>query len=336
MDYWQKIFPAADNYKSEEFLISTIRYIGNDGAIKENGISTIDVSYNESINLKDLISSDEESFLGKRYASQTYGNCGVLARAGDSAMRLILQVHPDDIAAKSYLNIPFGKTEAWYILNTRIIDNIDPYIYLGFKPGVTRTLWQSLFKEQNVEGMLNCLHKIPVKAGDTILVEAGMPHAMGSGCLFLEIHEPCDYTFRLERQYNGHQLSDNSMHYGFGFSMMLDLLHYDTYTKEDILKKCIMTKVVIDQMNDNKLVQVISYKNTDKFSIMVLDLSGVYELPKFDGHYILVASCGDTKLVYKNGCKVVPQGRGVFVPANVGKLRAEGNGELIIAYPFLS
>ena len=40
----------------------------------------------------------------------------------DSQERLTIQVQPDKTYAKDILNSSFGKTESWYVLNTREID----------------------------------------------------------------------------------------------------------------------------------------------------------------------------------------------------------------------
>ncbi len=46
---------------------------------------------------------------------------------------------------------------------------------------------------------LDCLHKFEVKAGVTYLMKGGVPHAIGAGCLLIEVREPTDYTIRTER-----------------------------------------------------------------------------------------------------------------------------------------
>ncbi len=86
----------------------------------------------------------------------------------------------------SAFNSEFGKTEAWYILGGREVEGEKPYVLLGFKPGTTREQWKSLFEEQDIQGMLDCLHKVPVQEGDTFLLEGGVPHAIGSGCFMVE------------------------------------------------------------------------------------------------------------------------------------------------------
>ena len=119
---------------------------------------------------------------------------GVLIKLLDSGERLGIQVHPTDAYAKKLFGSDYGKTESWHVLSTRRINDEEPKVYLGFKPGLTRELWTEYYRTQNVNAMLNALHEIPVKPGDTILVAGGTPHAIGGGCMLLEIQQPSDYT----------------------------------------------------------------------------------------------------------------------------------------------
>ena len=46
--------------------------------------------------------------------------------------------------------------------------------------------------------MLDHLHRLPVRAGDGILVPAGQPHAIGAGVFVVEAQEPTDFSILLE------------------------------------------------------------------------------------------------------------------------------------------
>lgn len=140
---------------------------------------------------------------------------GVLVKLLDSAERLGIQVHPTPGFSKKFFNSSYGKTECWHILGTR--EGMDGAIYIGFKEGITREKWKSLYLEQDIQEMLSALHRFEVKPGDTILVKAGSPHAIGAGCFLLEIQEPCDYTMRVEKTtVAGEKLSPAQIHYGVG------------------------------------------------------------------------------------------------------------------------
>lgn len=65
---------------------------------------------------------------------------GVLIKLLDSGERLGIQVHPTDAYAKKLFGSDYGKTESWHVLSTRRINDEEPKVYLGFKPGLTREL----------------------------------------------------------------------------------------------------------------------------------------------------------------------------------------------------
>ena len=97
LDKWQKLEKPRDGHNSEEFLISTVPYIGP-GKPVNRGISRSKVD-GRYISLNDMIHAEEKTFLGEGYLHKTCGNLGVLVRAGDSAERLIIQSHPTDLFA---------------------------------------------------------------------------------------------------------------------------------------------------------------------------------------------------------------------------------------------
>lgn len=335
LDKWQGLESRDDSTMSEEFIASTIEYIGPKKDVIEKGISRTKLENGDFINLQNLINLDKESFLGERYHEKCDDNqMGVLARVGDSSVRLILQVHPTGEGAVKYLNFPTGKTEAWYIVDTRENEGVKPCFYAGFKEHVTKVLWRELFDKQDVDAMLNCLHKIDITAGDVILIESGMVHAMGPGSMFLEVHEACDYTIRVERNYSVRPITDEEMHYGIGFDAMFELFSYKTYTREEIVKKTVMKRKTDIETPEGLLETLVDYSDTERFSMKLLTLNGEFSLPVFEGHYILISTKGSLKLRFEDGLISVPQGRGVFVPANCKKLDALGQGELLIAYPF--
>jgi mannose-6-phosphate isomerase len=239
LDEFQSIYPAEDNHYPEEWVCSTVK--ATDGS----GMSCLE----DGRTLKEAIGRDLD----------------VLVKLLDSCSRLMIQVHPDRKHAMEYFGSPYGKTEAWYILDTRVIDGIEPYILLGFQEGITRERWMELWEAQDVEGMLSCLHRIPVHPGELYFVPGGVPHAMGSGVFCVEIQEPTDITLRVERfSPDGRRLPDEEMHQGIGFSQMFDCFHYVGLSMDEILGK-----YRIQASADGKL---ITEKHTPYFSMELLDV----------------------------------------------------------------
>jgi mannose-6-phosphate isomerase len=318
LDEWQGLENPKDGHFPEEFLISTVE-VTNETKSYQEGVSKTTLEDGSLATIKDMISSDYEGFLGAKYAAKK--DLMVSARVGDGNVRIVLQCHPDQDFARKYLKFPNGKNEAWYILKTRKINNQDPYLLAGFKKGVTRDKWRELFEKQDIDGMIECMHKIPIHEGGVYFVEAGMPHALGEGAVFLEMHEPCDYTFRTEKKYlDIKTFSDYEVNYGLGNELMLDAFHYDTYTYDEIIKKCVLNSKQIFKTDKVSCQNVGSLNDIRRFSIDKYTFSENVELPEFDGHRIAITIDGDTTFKCGSNDSFAKQGRGVLLPANAKKM----------------
>lgn len=334
LDRWQNRGSGRDGYQSEEFIVSTIRYIGP-GTARNEGISMTCLDQKE-ISLSEMIEAGETDFLGKQYAFHTGGHLGVLARVGDSVERLIIQAHPTGAYAKKYLQVPFGKTEAWYIVDTREYDS--GFCYAGFKKGVARRDFEHAFHAGDSNRMLDMMHKINFRKGDLLFVPSGMIHAMGPGATFLEFHEPCDYTMRYEKYYSGKTISEDELHYGLGVNRLLECVNDVTYSEKEIEKLVRKEPILISSGESGTIEELLSYKDTPYFSVRKMTVKGTLEVPRFmDSHCILITVEEAITLKWDNQREHIGRGCGVVVPAGVGRLWAEGqNAEVLIGYPFLT
>lgn len=331
LDRWQNVGDGKDEYRSEEFLVSTIHYIGA-GIARNEGIS-LTCSHGREISLADMIQSGAADFLGKQYAGNTGGHLGVLARVGDSVERLIIQAHPSEAFARNYFLAPFGKTEAWYIVDTR-----EEYgcCYAGMKKGTARADFEAAFHAGDSEAMLEMMHKIIFQKGDLILIPSGMLHAMGAGATFLEFHEPCDYTMRYEKDYSGKTISEEELHYGLGVERLLECVDDTAYSEAEIKKLVKKQPVLLSREPGGTVEELLSYDDNPCFAIRKMVVNGVLAVPLIpDSHCILATVAGEICLMWENQEVRVKQGRGVVVPAGVKRLQAAGNGaEVLAGYPF--
>ncbi len=288
--------PCEDSYFPEDWIMSVTTANGS----QREGLSTVA----DGRTLKDLIASDPERLLGRAHFKKYGAATGVLAKLLDSSERLTVQVHPDRLAAQKYFGSPFGKTESWHIIETR---SDDACIYLGFREGVTREYWRELFESQDIEGMLSCLNKIQVRAGETYLVRAGEPHAIGAGCLLVEVQEPTDHTLRTERTTpSGLRIGDLMCHGGIGFENMLDCFHYEPKPLDVMLRECRLTP----RKNGCETV-LIDSSDTPCFGLTRLNVDGGFELEPCESFYGLYVLSGEGSL---NGERVTAGDR-FFVSA---------------------
>lgn len=113
----------------------------------------------------------------------------LLIKLIDARRDLSVQVHPNELNCALTGGEP--KTEMWYVLEA------DPssIIYAGMKPGVTRQGFEKALHENRLES--DVLASVPAKPGRSVFVPGGRVHAIGAGCLLLEVQQNSNTTYRV-------------------------------------------------------------------------------------------------------------------------------------------
>lgn len=103
--------------------------------------------------------------------------------------QLSIQVHPDDVYAKS-MGLPSGKTEAWYVLSA------EPGAKVGV--GLTHAISTPELRRAIDDGsIVDLIQWRSVVQGDVVHVPAGTIHTIGPGLTIAEIQQQSDTTFRM-------------------------------------------------------------------------------------------------------------------------------------------
>jgi mannose-6-phosphate isomerase len=300
-----------DGYFPEDWLASVVDAINPDrpGKPEREGLSAALLPDGSEAILRDLIEADPAAWLGEPHAARFGTKLGVLAKFLDSAERLPIQVHPDRETAKTLFRSDFGKTEAWYILAGREIGGEAPYILMGFQEEVTPARLRARFEAQDIAGMAALMHKIPVRPGEVYLIEGGMPHAIGPGCLLLEIQEPTDYTISLETHDSaGNEVPPRLVHQGVGFERMFDCFHYRTQSPSALLAAVSPAPRALAPGYE----ELISYDRTPCFSLRRRTVTSSAAVPASDTPYVLALTKGegllDGRPVRRGDCFFVPPG----------------------------
>jgi len=333
IDRWKKDSSEVDGSFPEEWIMSTITARGNNRPENE-GLSLIETE-DGIVPLRELIDSDKELYLGASLAKK-YGTTGVLIKMLDSLERLTVQVHPDKNYAKTVFNSEFGKTESWYILNTRQIDGEKSFVYMGFKKGVTKELWKSHFENQNIQGMLDCLHKIEVKPGDAFMIYGGVPHAIGSGCFLMEVQEPTDYTMRVEKTTpNGLKIGPELIHQGVGEDKMLSCFHYNTFSLDEALNNWKIKPKIVEQSDGFTLKTLFNETHTSCFGLNELLLNGSYTIKGNSSFYVIVIYSGDGSINCNGKEYEYSQGDELFISAAISEIEicSKTDSKILLCYP---
>ena len=337
IEQWQGKGTPKDNDKPEEWVASTVE-ARNKNYIKDEGLSFVEIDNNETIKLIDLINLNSKKFLGDSHVEKYGTNMAVLTKVLDASIRLSIQVHPNKNYAKDYFKSDFGKTEAWYILGGREVDGEAPYVLLGFKEEVTKEMWGEYFRKQDINAMVDSLHKFYVKEGDVFLIEGSIPHAIGSGCFLIEVQEPTDYTMRVERgTFDGGMLPDMLCHQGVGFDKMLECFNYESVSRKETLEKWYKAPILIKEQVGGKEVSLIGDKDTKCFSMKKFTIRNSFEINDDSSFKVIIALKGTGKVIYTDGEIDIKQGDMFFVPYEVKEITYKNIGEsdleIICCYP---
>lgn len=304
---------SPDTQFPEEWIMSTVvaRNAGREDIVE--GMCYLEE--NKEISLKDYIENYSLQALGPEHCKTTGKTTGVLVKVIDAAERLTVQVHPNKEKALSLFNSKFGKTECWYILGGRTIDGEEPSIYFGFKEGITREEWKRCFDQQDIPSLLNHMHHIYVKPGDTFLIKGGVPHAIGQGCLLVEIQEPTDYTIRVERTTpKGLKVADMGCHQGLGFEKMFDCFDYDGASQSEIESKYKIPAKIIEDNDDFKHIKIIGHDSTECFEMERYEISGKCTLKTGKSFYGIYILTGEGTLTAKDYSAKIKAGDQFFIP----------------------
>ena len=310
---------AEDGRYPEEWLASSVEAFNPDLPREGEGISYTE----DGKSFRDLLSEKGPILLGERCYRADGGKMSLLVKLLDSAERLVIQCHPTAEFARERMGAPYGKTECWYILDAEP----QAHVYLGFKEGITREKWEALFRSQDVEGMLACLHKFPVKAGDLWFVAGGVPHAIGGGSFMIELQEPSDLMVIPERVTpSGVVLAENKLHAGLGFEEMFDVYSYEGLSEEETRKRYFRHP----ERKENQTVSIVDASLTDKFSMSRLRVSGRAKTDLSDSYAVAVVTEGNGTVLSDGKQIPLKKGDNFFVSACAGPLYMEGDMELVL------
>jgi len=164
--------------------------------------------------LRDAVEAEPVAWLGEEHVARFGTSTGLLVKLLDAAERLPVHAHPDRAFAREAFDSPFGKTEAWIVLDTR---SAEAEVWVGLREPVEPERYLEWIEEQDVDRLLHSLNRIPVRPGDVVFVPAGVPHALGAGVLIAELQEPTDFSLLCE--WRGFPIRPEDSHLGLGWDV---------------------------------------------------------------------------------------------------------------------
>ncbi|MBR6533826.1 MAG: class I mannose-6-phosphate isomerase [Clostridia bacterium] len=308
---------SADSYEPEEWIASNVSALNKNPKTEKEGVSKV---VNSDLYFDELVEKYPQELLG------SHKKLRILVKVLDSAIRLPAQAHPDKEFSRKYFNSEYGKTECWIVLDTRP----DAKIYFGFKNGVTLSEFEKAIddSERDKDAMERLMLEIKPEKNGVYLVPAKTVHAIGKGCLILEIQEPTDFTIQPERYCGEYKLSDKEMYLGLTRTQAVECFDFAKAPNAKI------EPVVIEDTASIKTESLICKKNTDCFVVNRITLSGGKKILNIEDSYaIYIVTNGEGILSGNNYSKTITKGDYFFMPACLmGKFSVSGNVELVECY----
>ena len=152
---------------------------------RPEGESTIQNGPYAGESLSALMTTLGPALVGRHYEA---GHLPLLIKLIDAKQHLSVQVHPNDVTAPRF--DAEAKTEMWYVLAA----SPDAQIYAGLKPGTTQAAFRAAMANDSCGDLLQAIPAIP---GQAIFVPGGKVHAIGAGCLLLEVQQNSNTTYRV-------------------------------------------------------------------------------------------------------------------------------------------
>ncbi len=136
--------------------------------------------------LRELMSTRTAELMGPAWPKER--PFPILVKWLDCRERLSLQVHPPASIAAGLGGEP--KTENWYIARAEP----GAAVLAGVLPGVDAAKFRAALKDNTAESLV---HRLPTRAGDSLLIHSGVMHAIDGGNIILEIQQNSDTTYRV-------------------------------------------------------------------------------------------------------------------------------------------
>jgi mannose-6-phosphate isomerase class I len=152
-----------------------------------SGSSIVASGAMKGMKLSDVIRQHPE-YLGTHPDND--GDLPILIKFIDARETLSIHVHPSDEYAFVFENGQLGKTEMWYIIDAEK----GAQVMLGMEHSTTAETVRKAAEDGTVE---NLVRKVDAHPDDVFMIKSGTIHAIGAGCLLVEIQENSDLSYRL-------------------------------------------------------------------------------------------------------------------------------------------
>jgi mannose-6-phosphate isomerase len=175
-------------------------------------------------------------------------------------------------------------------------------IYAGLKRGVTRSDFAAVIGTDAVEPLL---HWFEPRAGDCIMIPAGIVHAIGAGVLLAEVQQMSDATFRV---HDWGRVGPDGRPRALHPAEALESTDFNAGPVDPV----VTTPEPFPGGTRERLAEC------PYFSLERFRLSAPARLGRAERFTILLGLGGDAEVVHESGTTPLPFGQTVLLPASIG------------------
>lgn len=292
---------SANSHIGETWDVSALE--DNDSEVVNGFLAENTLSELLEVYMSDLVGDKTYCKHGNRFP--------LLVKLLDATDRLSVQVHPNDEMAQAN-GEPNGKTEMWYVLEA----DEDAEVILGFNKEVTKEELEERMQNQTFSEVLNYQK---VAKGDVVFIPAGTVHAIGKGCMMLEIQQASDTTYRL---YDYDRLQKNGQPRQLHTKQAFEAIDYKNW--EHTITHTHGIEEIEDVIDcDYFTCNLLHFKNPKE-----------YDISDIDSMVLLSVVEGSVEITYEEGKITLERGETTLIPAAVETLTIlpEGEAKLLETY----
>jgi mannose-6-phosphate isomerase len=312
-----------DDWWSEDWVGSCTlaNNAGPDG--ESQGLSRVEVPGVGAVALRDIVEDLPEEMVGAAFATRHGPITGVLVKLLSPAGQVPLHAHPTRAWAREHLDSPFGKTEAWILLDTPG-DGVEPaYAGMGFQEGIRREWFAEAVARHDNGAIRGTLHRTEIEPGQVYVAHAGVPHYLGPRVSFIEVQEPSDHIVIPETD----GADDDGATMGLGWETALDMIDYTGASRQATFVRARQQPTVLRESHESREIRLFQPDVLDFFDATRLEVGD--EMAVEDGRfYIGVVVAGDGSLEGEFGSEPITAGETFACAASLAHRFRAGSSTL--------
>jgi mannose-6-phosphate isomerase len=260
--------------------------------------------------LHDLVGEFPDELVGEGWRGPHFP---ILFKFLDASHMLPVHLHPDDETAREKHGAPHGKSEAWHILWAEP----DASILAGIKDGFTRDDLFEAFKRQDYDAVMP---RYGISTGDTVYVPGGILHTFGPGTLICEVQQTSDLgQFVMPEDLYGNRLDETE--WDANINATLDEL------KTNFMPRPNPGLALEDGTNRRVLCCAGPH-----FALERWTLAGRHTVPSRPDRFAILSNVGGSgaEIGYEGGVEGLGRAESCILPAGIGEVRIEPDGETTV------